>query len=128
MSYAQPTAATLKLRYPAFAAVADETIDYWLGESFVEVGDVWPEDVRAAAQMAWTAHRMIEVGTVGVTGVQGGTGVSSFKSGTFSASLTDEAANRTGFDATVYGREYVAMQRRWFGGPMLVGCVYPPVC
>lgn len=117
MSYTAPTAATLKTRYPAFSAVGDSTIDYWLNEAATEVGDSWPEDVRANAQMAWAAHRMVELGTAGITGVNGGGGVSSFRSGSFSATLTDEAANRVGYDATVYGREFKALARRWFSGP-----------
>ena len=117
MSYVQPGHDTLIARYPAFTAVATGTIDYWLGEALLEADDSWPEDHRANAQMAWAAHRMVEIGAPGITGIHGGGGVSSFKSGTFHATLTEAAANRTGFDATVYGREFLQMRRRWFGGP-----------
>jgi hypothetical protein len=117
MSYTAPTNATLIARYPDFTSVSTTTIDYWLNEALAEVDDSWPEDVRANGQMAWAAHRMAELGATGLVGVSGGSGVSSFKSGTFSATLTDEAANRTGYYATVYGREFADMQRRWFGGP-----------
>lgn len=120
MSYTAPTSSDLIARYPAFTSVNTATIDYWLAQAATEVGSTWPDDARANAQLAWSAHRMVEVGVVGITGVNGGSGVSSFKSGSFSATLTDAAANRTGFDATVYGREYLALQRRWFGGPRLI--------
>ncbi|WP_368655950.1 DUF4054 domain-containing protein [Novosphingobium sp. B1] len=45
--------------------------------------------------------------------------MTSFKSGTFSASVSDGVASRTGYDATVYGREFKQLARSLFSGPRL---------
>jgi hypothetical protein len=52
--------------------------------------------------------------------------VTSFKSGTFSASLSDAAASRTGYDATAYGRDFLLLRRRNFTGMMPAW--NPPAC
>lgn len=115
MAYTAPTAATLKARYPAFTAVADETIDYWLAEAAEDCAS-WPDSLRARGEMALAAHRMAELGII--TGAVPA-GVTSFKSGTFSATVSDGFASRTGYDATVYGREFRQLARNLFGGPRL---------
>jgi hypothetical protein len=63
--------------------------------------------------MAYAAHRMAEQG---LSGAMVG-GVTGFKSGTFSAQLSEQAANRTGFNATIYGREFLSLARINFAGP-----------
>lgn len=115
MAYTAPTAATLKARYPAFTSVADATVEYWLAEAAQDLAH-WPDDQRARGEMAWAAHRMAELGLV--TGTVPA-GVTSFKSGTFSATVSDGIASRTGYDATVYGREFRQLARNLFGGPRL---------
>ncbi|WP_158298860.1 DUF4054 domain-containing protein [Sphingomonas psychrotolerans] len=47
MAYVQPTAATLKLRFPGFAAVDDVPIEYWLTDAHLTVTDDWIEVDRA---------------------------------------------------------------------------------
>lgn len=115
MPYTAPTAATLKARYPAFAAVADATVDYWLAEAAEDCAS-WPESLRARGEMALAAHKMAELGIVAGAVPAG---VTSFKSGTFSASVADGVASRTGYNATVYGREFSQLARNLFGGPRL---------
>lgn len=115
MAYTAPTAATLKARYPAFASVADATVDYWLAEAAEDCAG-WPDSLRARGEMALAAHRMAELGIVAGTVPAG---VTSFKSGTFSATVSDGVASRTGYDATVYGREFRQLARSVFGGPRL---------
>lgn len=115
MAYTAPTSADLIARYPAFAAVATTTIDYWLAEAALDCA-LFPEDLRARAEMAWTAHRLAEQG-LGTTPVA--TGVTSFKSGTFSATVSDSIAGLTGLEATIYGREVIDLRRRAFAGPIL---------
>lgn len=115
MAYTAPTSATLKARYPAFAAVADVTVDYWLSEAAEDCAS-WPDSLRARGEMALAAHRMAELGII--TGAVPA-GVTSFKSGTFSATVSDGIASRTGYDATVYGREFRQLARNLFGGPRL---------
>jgi hypothetical protein len=106
------TLADFRTRYPAFAAVADATVTYWLGE-----GDDAVVAWRAADQdkgaMAYAAHKLAEQGLDGsMVG-----GVTSFKSGTFSAAVSDAAARRTGLHSTIYGREFIQLARRTFAGP-----------
>lgn len=122
MAYTAPTAATLKARYPAFASVPDTTVDYWLTEAAEDCAN-WADSIRARGELALAAHRMAELGVV--TGTIP-TGVTSFKSGTFSASVSDNVASRTGYDATVYGREFKQLARSLFSGPRLAWS--PPSC
>lgn len=122
MAYVTPTAAELKSKYPAFADVADATVVLWIAEGDTETV-AWADDIRPRAVMLYAAHRMSEGGQGRGAIAQG---VVSFKSGTFSTTLADGAATRTGFDATVYGREYLALARRYFGGPRLAWT--PPAC
>lgn len=118
MAYTEPTAADLKARFPAFAAVADATIDYWLADAARVVDDSWPEATFGPAKMAYAAHMMAELGFLSAGGAIPA-GVTSFKSGTFSATVSDKLASATGLDATVYGRQFKAMQRAAFSGPRL---------
>jgi hypothetical protein len=110
---ATPTISDLRTRYPAFADVADATITYWLGEGETAVS-AWPEADQANGIMAYAAHRMAEQGLGAGATPQG---VTAFKSGTFSASVSEQAANRTGLHSTIYGREFLALARRTFAGP-----------
>ncbi|MCA8906126.1 MAG: DUF4054 domain-containing protein [Hyphomonas sp.] len=113
MAYSAPDADALKERYPAFSGVADATIDIWLAEAATECAS-WDENIRARAEMAYAAHRMVELGVV-----QNATamGVTSFRSGDFSATIGETVASRTGYDSTVYGREFKMLMRRYFAGP-----------
>jgi len=115
MAYTAPTAATLKARYPAFASVADATVTYWLDEAADDCAN-WADSLRARGEMALAAHRMAELGVI--TGTIPA-GVTAFKSGTFSASVSDGVASRTGYDATVYGREFKQLARNLFSGPRM---------
>lgn len=115
MAYVAPTLEDFRARYPAFDAVADATVQLWLDEGDNETS-AFTDDTRPRAVMLYAAHKLAESGQGKGSIAQG---VTSFKSGTFSASLTDSAASRTGFAATVYGREYLDLARRQFAGPRL---------
>ena len=107
-----PTISDFRARYPAFAAVADATVQVWLTEGFAEVS-AWTDADQPRGTMAYAAHKL--AGQAGATPE----GVTGFKSGTFSAQLSEQAANRIGFAATVYGREFLDLARRNFAGPRL---------
>lgn len=115
MAYSTPTLSEFRAKYPTFAAVADDTVQAWLNDGDGETS-AWPERDRAKAVMLYAAHRLSSAG-LGTDAVPAG--VTSFKSGTFSASLSENAASRTGWAATTYGREYQRLLRRNFGGPRL---------
>lgn len=116
MAYIVPTAADLKARYPAFTAVADATVDVWLEDAATFADASWPDADRRVAVMAYAAHRLAELG-MGAGAIPAG--VTSFRSGSFSANVSDAQASRTGLSATVYGREFLALRRRSFAGPRL---------
>lgn len=117
MAYAPATPANLKMRYPAFAAVDDSVILYWLGEARADCTS-YPDEIRARAEMAYAGHQMVEAGVI-KSPIPAG--VTEFRSGTFSAKLSDAASNRTGLDATTYGRELKELRRRAFAGPRVIG-------
>lgn len=121
MAYIAPTPAALKARYPAFAAADNGVVQTWLDEAAEECA-TFPDTIRARAEMAYAAHRMVEVGVI-----EGAVpaGVTQFKSGTFSASVSDAVAARTGLDTTVYGQELKELRKRAFAGPRLAWS--PPV-
>ena len=114
MAYVTPTLADFRSRYPAFDAVADATVQVWLDD-----GDVattrFSDTTRPQAVMLCAAHNLSMQG-LGKGAVPAG--VTSFKSGTFSATVSDGLASKTGFAATVYGRDYLALARQ-FAGPRL---------
>jgi hypothetical protein len=100
-----------RLRFPAFATVDDGTVGYWLADAANTAGTSWGDD-RDVARLLLAAHNVAQA-NASIPG-----GVTSFKSGTFSATVSDMAANRTGFSATPYGREYLDLMRRNFAGPI----------
>ena len=115
MAYNAPTAYDLRARYPAFVDMDDSLISYWLAEASENCAS-FPETVRARAAMSYAAHRMAALG-IGAGAIP--QGFTSFKSVTFSATVSDAVAGLTGFDATVYGREFVALRRVAFAGPRM---------
>lgn len=115
MAYTAPTPEQFRARYAAFAALDNAVIQGWLDEGQTETAS-WAEDTRARAVMAYAAHRLAEGGQ-GTGNIAAG--VTSFKSGGFAVTVSDEASARTGYAATVYGREYLEIMRRNFAGPRL---------
>lgn len=115
--------ATFRLRYPAFAAVSDDTVTLWLDEGALEVAG-WTPELQDRGAMLYAAHQLASQG-MGTGAIPAG--ATSFKSGTFSLSLSDSAASRTGFNATIYGRDYLALVRRQFAGPRLAWTPPTPV-
>jgi hypothetical protein len=110
VAYTIPTLSEFRALYPAFDAVADVTVDAWLVKGDTETS-TWPDPDRPDAVMLFAAHKMASSG-LGTGTVA--SGVTSFKSGTFSATLSDTAASRTGFESTSYGLDYLALRRRNF--------------
>ena len=115
MSYTSPTASDFTARYTKFEPVSYPAIQVWLTEGEAETIR-FSDDTRARAVMAYAAHKLAEQG-FGGGGVPAG--VTGFKSGTFSATVSDEVVKRTGFHSTAYGREFLALARRNFAGPRL---------
>lgn len=114
-----PNVAALKMRYPAFSAVQDATIEYWLKDAERYVATSWSEGDYAPGLMAAAAHNMARAGVAGITGndVAGfaAAGVTHFRSGSFQAQFSDEAVKAQvagGWASTSYGQEYLMLLRR----------------
>jgi hypothetical protein len=115
------TLAAFRLRYPAFVNVPDEAIDYWIADAARVVDTSWVEGDISPAKFAHAAHMMAE------TGVLSGkipAGVTSFKSGTFSATIAESIASAEGYRSTVYGRQFLVLRRANLSGPR--GAWNPP--
>lgn len=128
MAYVAPDAETLKLRFPAFASVADETVEYWLTDARLIVKDTWIEDDRAPAEMSLAAHNMAMggLGTAGgAVGDLASMGVTDFKSASMAVSFDAETVRRSGgggYGSTRYGAQFLTYLQRNRGGPRLVSC------
>lgn len=132
MAYTAPTPATLKLRYPAFAAVDDAVTQYWLTDAERFVDQTWPEGDYAPALMALAAHHMTLAGLGAATGASAiPAGVTRFRSGAMDVTIADAVAAKQatgGYQATRYGQEFVQMQRRNFGGPRVAAALATGCC
>jgi hypothetical protein len=121
MAYEAPEPAELILRYPAFAAVDEAVIQYWLTDAEREVGTTWIEADYAPALMALAAHNMTLAGYgTDAASTELPSGITSFKSAELSVSFANEvaAANAAGaYAATRYGVEFRRLQRRSKAGP-----------
>lgn len=128
MAYVEPDATALKLRYPAFAAVDDVTVEYWLTDARLIVTDAWIENDRSNAEMALAAHNLALSGygqPSGAVGNLAAMGVTGFKSASMSVQFDGASVSRRnagGYASTRYGVEFQTYLRRNIGGPRLVGC------
>ena len=117
MAYVIPTANELQTKYPAFAAVADATIDVYIADA--QVDETWLEADYAPAIMAWAAWSMTDagIGTGGEIAGYIGSGVTKLKSGTLDVSFSDSAS---GYETNIYGRTYLMLLRKNKGGPRTI--------
>jgi hypothetical protein len=131
MSYSQPTASDLKVRFPGFASVADTTINAVLDEAIAQVGESWIEDDRRPAQMYFAAHLLIMEGQPAATaakalGVVAQGQVKRFNVGDVETefagggSSVNSNGQGSGLSSTEYGRRYLQMLRRSFPSPLVV--------
>jgi len=120
MAYVIPTADDLKAKYPAFADVADATINLYIADAQVDTS--WIEADYAPAIMAWAAWSMTDtgIGTGGEVAGYIGSGVSRLKSGTLDVSFSDKAASLSGYETNIYGRHYLMLYRKNKAGPRVV--------
>lgn len=121
---ANPTPEDFKARYTWAADVPDATIQVYLDDAAQDLG---PESCWGAgwqrAVMALAAHNMTLAGLnptqQGVAMAAGG--MRSVKSGTLSLTVADWAGSG-GYSGTQYGRDLLALGKRYRGsGPLVVG-------
>lgn len=106
--------AAFRLRYPAFVSVPDEAISYWITDGDRVVDSSWSEGDIDPARFAHAAHMMVENG---ILTSKIPAGVTSFKSGTFSATIADSIASAEGYRSTIYGRQFLVLRRANLSGP-----------
>lgn len=126
MAYVEPTPADLQARYPAFAGVADATIQIHLDDTASAVDQSWPEVDYIPAKVAKAAHEMalVGIGAQDEVAAYAQLGVARLRSGNLDVTLSESAVSRSsggGLDATVYGQAYKRILRRVKGGPRLAG-------
>ena len=119
MAYTPATAATFKARFPAFAAVADATIESALTRSRRRVDHTWMEDDRAEAEMLWAAHDMTVDG-LGDTRDAQLAGFERLKLGSLELERDGSGAS-TGFESTSYGRRFMELMRMNHVGIIALG-------
>jgi hypothetical protein len=126
MAYDVPTAANLKAKYPAFADVADATVDVHLADASTTAVDTsWREADYAPAIMAFAAHRMalLDIGAHGQAASFARQGVTSYRSGSYGVSFDADKAKAAAsgtLDATPYGQEYKRLLGANKSGPRVV--------
>ena len=113
--------------YPTFSTIAEPGYDYWAGKAEARVGENYGDEQQDATELL-TAHLLATngVGLAAGAAMLAATGATSFKSGTFSASVSESVVSQRakgGYQATVWGQQFAEIQRRLFGGPRLVGCI-----
>jgi hypothetical protein len=125
MAYIVPTAADLKAAFPAFIAVPDDTVTFWIGRAGRIVDTSWTEGDYNFAQMLLAAHYMVEQGLgTGAEAQAAAAGASGFKvmrSGALSLERFDAApgASGAGYSSTAYGRQFYELLMRNRGGPIV---------
>lgn len=121
--------ASLKARYPAFTNVDAATIAYWLTDAERYVG-AWGDD-RDVGLISIAARNMVAAKVSGIAASDasglGGSGVTSFRSGSFSAQITEDAAN--GKLTGLWDADWAGLVRIYGAGlgvasPGFVPCTY----
>jgi hypothetical protein len=127
MAYTDPTAATIKARFPEFASVDDAVIDEAIGEAGLWVDTSWPEAVYTIAKNYVVAH-LLTVQGQGTSAQAQVASVGDFtriKSGDLEVSRSGAASAATGgaaavFGGTTYGVQYLQLLARYKPAPMLI--------
>jgi hypothetical protein len=123
MAYVAPTPTTFKARYPEFAPVSNDLITLVLAEAVDQVGDTWLERDRARAQMLLAAHTLTMEGEPGRTasgsGIAATGAVKRRKVGDVEVEFAgfsggSGAGSGSGYAATSYGQEFMALMRKNF--------------
>lgn len=123
MAYTDADADDLQTAFPRFAAVEDETVEFWLTRARRHVDESWTEGDYAMGQMLMAAHLMTLNGLgTGAEAEMAAAGVSDFKSvrsGAFSFTRGDgDSGVASGsLGSTSYGRQFAALARLNVGGP-----------
>jgi hypothetical protein len=121
MAYTVPTAAEVKARFPAFAAVGDPVVDSAIAEAQRQVDATWTEGDYTLGIMLYAAHVLASEGQ----GTDVATQLAGFKRvkiGPLDLERdTSQAAQAGGLESTSYGVRFAALQLQNIGaGPIII--------
>ena len=121
MPYTLPTADQLKTRYPAFSAVADETVEAAIQDASRSVDTTWVEGDYQPAVMALAAHMMTMEGTGADVQAQL-KGFKRLKVGPLELERdgSGSSVDAGGYGSTVYGQQYARLLMLNKAGPRVV--------
>jgi hypothetical protein len=122
MTELTPTATSIKLRFPEFASVDDLVIEFAIEEALVEIGEDWTTGYNVAINYL-TAHFIASAVAASASGGSGGEDIASESIGRLSITYAKDTASSASADdktSTSYGRRYVELLARNFGGPIVV--------
>lgn len=121
MAWVAPTVPQFKIRFPAFASVADATVQAVLDEAVGQVGETWIEASRTPAVLQLTAHLLASQGLGLGAGGSGAAIVGTIKRRKVGDVETEFAGTGTigsgalgMYGSTAYGREYLRLMRMNF--------------
>jgi Protein of unknown function (DUF4054) len=118
-----PDATSMKTRFPEFSGTADAVIMFAVEEAASNIDDTWPEADQIAAVAYLAAHYLAIGGaSAGVDGRE----VISESIGPISVTYAQASSGAAGsggtqLDATAYGKSFLSLVRRNFGGPRSLG-------
>lgn len=123
----------VRARFPQFATQTDATIEPFILESRLYVDASWPSAARGLAQTFVAAHLMmlagIGAGQIGSISMPADQSIESFRIDDVAVSFrapvtagqTTQSVAPSQWSATVAGRQYEALRKRYFGGGYFVG-------
>lgn len=129
MTYTRLTLDAFKALYP-FPTLTEIPYAAWATKAEARVGENYGDEQQDATELL-TAHLLAtnSVGFSAAASTLAATGATSFKSGSFSATISESVVSKRaagGYGSTTWGQQFAAIQRRLFGGPMLVGFLGTP--
>lgn len=125
MPYTRLPLSDFTAKYVAFTTLTEPSYAAWATDAEMDITDRYGSYQQRATELM-TAH-YLALQTIGMDEVSEliATGATSFKSATFSATLSDSVVAmkaRGDLKSTPYGQKLAQIQRRLFGGPYLIGC------
>ncbi len=118
-----PTAVSIKSRFPEFADTADAVVEFAIEEARLEVGSNWTTGYNLAI-VYLVAHYVACSNAASASAGTGDDGdIASESIGRFSISYATAAnadAVHSDKSSTSYGRRYVELLGRNFGGPVVI--------
>jgi hypothetical protein len=126
MTYTRLPLATFKALYPQFSTLDEIAYSAWAAKVERTVNDRYGDDQQDASELLLAHYLSLNGVGIGATGEMALNGATSFESGDFKVQLATEAVTargKSGYGSTVYGQQFLTIQRRLFGTPYLVGCI-----